>query len=248
MLLPPAVLLVLFAAKASCRMEWKDPHDMSAVLKTLDKNPDFYANEMHHDARSENHCHNPPTAMKHLLIHYKRLVNQILQLVKFDKVDQNTYKATVNLNIHTDDYDYLKEFTESSEISESTLRKIDNILSRQFETTSANKLFDTYLTWTDHLYLKIFNSQTMVLLACVFALVVSYKLLKARFTVWTVVKYLLLLFWITDTYFTWMSLLQEAESNSIADSLKYKNVPPHCKPDEMTWWQYTWSFLCKNSF
>lgn len=256
MLLTPAILLILFAAKASCRTEWKDPHDMSEVLTALDKNSDFYGEKMLKiypdntlDANSENHCHKlQTTAEKYILIHYKRLVYQILQMVKFDKEDQNTYKGLVNLNIHVDDYDYLKDFTESSEISENTFRKINDILSRQFETRSANKLFDTYLTWTDHLYLKIFNSQTMVLTACLFALVISYKLLKAHFTVWTVVKYLLLLFWIVDTYFTWMSLLQEAESNNIADSLKYKNVPPHCRPEEMTWWQYTWSFLSKKSF
>lgn len=256
MLFASAVLLILFTAKASSRTEWKDPHDMSAVLTTLNKNSDFYGEktlEIYQDNTVDNehqkHCHKwQTTAEKYMLVHYKRLINQILQVVKFDKVDRNIYKGLVNLNIHVDDYEYLKQFAESSEVSESNFRRIDDILSRQFETTSANKLFDAYLSWTDHLYLKIFNSQTMVLLACVFALVVSYKLLKAHFTVWTVVKYLLLLFWITDIYFTWMSLLQEAEANNIADSLKYKNVPPHCKPDEMTWWQYTWSFLSKNIF
>lgn len=209
--------------------EWIDPHDMSI------NNLKSHSPQANCEPEPPQEC---PLTQTFSLAHYKRLINFILNLVKLD--DSSAYNGRLNLKISPADYKFLLKFVTDTENTENAalLRKIEQVMNRILTKSKLEYVTEIVITWTDYVYFNFFNRTTAIIVSCIFLLVISYKLLKASFTIWSVVKYLLFLGWVTDFAFTWISLLKEAEINQLADTLRYEAVSPHCDPRQMSWFQY----------
>ncbi|XP_018333775.1 uncharacterized protein LOC108742911 isoform X2 [Agrilus planipennis] len=188
---------------------------------------------------------------KLILTHYKRLINLFLNSVTANRDDYSNYSGQLTIEMSTNDYNYLKSFAKSSDIDAASLRKVDSILTNSFAKSPQEYFFDSIVGWTDQLYFKFYNRTTGILLVLLFMCIISYKLLRAKLNIWTVIGYLIFIGWIVDFAFTWMKLYQEAEINKMADSLRYGSVPANCDPNKMSIWNYIWSTLstdteCRN--
>ncbi|KAK5644408.1 hypothetical protein RI129_005708 [Pyrocoelia pectoralis] len=229
------VMVLLTAARvetefiSNSETEWIDPHDMNI------NNLKSHSPQAKCEAKPPQEC---PTTQTYSLAHYKRLINFILNLVKLD--DSSVYNGRLNLKMSSPDYKFLLKFVTDTEDIENAalLRKIEQVMNRILTKSKLEYVTEIVITWTDYVYFHFFNRTTAIIASCMFLLVISYKLLKASFTIWSVMKYLIFLAWVTDFAFTWISLLKEAEINQLADTLRYETVSPHCDPRKMSWLQY----------
>lgn len=193
------IIQTLFVSIITCK-QWLDPHDMNVGINSV--------------STSESYCEKEiadcPTTAKndYVFSYYKRTINFILSSVVYDSDNMDYYKGTIELNIRKEDYDHLKSFVKSSNDSPESFRAVDQILNEIF-TKPTHKFFtEALITWTDHLYFTLYNRTTGILLACLFVALMCYKLLRASFTLWNVIKYLVFIGWLLDIAITWIRLLQ----------------------------------------
>ncbi|KAB0794640.1 hypothetical protein PPYR_11479 [Photinus pyralis] len=232
------IILLLIAARSvvitNQQSDWIDPHDMNNGKDLFRDNTEFLRpTQAQCETKLPSDC--PPTLS---LSHYKRLISLILNLVKLDEA--SSYSGRLTLRLSTADYKFLLGFIRESGDVENVvlLRKIEQVMSRVMTKSRWEHAADLLVTWTDSLYFNFFNRTTAITATCMLVLVISYKLLKASFTIWLVMKCLILLGWIVDFGFRWMSLIQDAEINQMADMKRYESVPPYCDPSKMNWFQY----------
>ncbi|KAF5287549.1 hypothetical protein FQR65_LT12220 [Abscondita terminalis] len=212
-------------------MQWIDPHEMNVNdihISRFDQKPD--------EMGTSDTCSHVTFALEH----YKRLITFILNNAAFDD-KSSSYKGQLKLNIQSADYRFLSHFIrEHSKEDAAVLRKIDQIMNRILTRSKLEEFTEVLMSWSDYIYFTFYNRTSGIILSCMFLLLISYKLLKTNFTIWSVVKYLIFIGWVFDFAFTWIRLLQEAEINKLADTIRYKVIPLHCDPDKMSIWQYMW--------
>lgn len=198
-----------------------------------------------------------------LYVHYRRTLSILLKVLQVDHVDSQ-YKALITVNMPMEDYNFLQNFVENSVEDITQLRKVNSILDSVFTKTLLQKSSDSFLAWLQWLYFTFYNHTTGIAIAAVFISWFSYKLLRLKWTAWRVVKTLVLFAWIIDFAFTWIHLIQvyiiiyyikvkknmisglilkEEEIDKVTNSLKYSSIPAACDPNNMNWWQYTWSIF-----
>lgn len=190
------------AGSVRCREVWIDPHDMNIDLSSK-----------LHSALIDGYCENkncqcPDVDNRYVYSHYRRTISRILKAVTYNRNDENHYRGTIELNIKQEDYDFLNAFAKGSDESPEAFRAVDKILDGIFKVPSHKFFAEALLTWTDHLYFTFYNRTTGILIASLFVVFVSYKLLRASFTLWTVIKYIIFVAWVLDSAFTWNRLLQ----------------------------------------
>uniref|UniRef100_A0A1Y1JVY2 Chloride channel CLIC-like protein 1 n=1 Tax=Photinus pyralis TaxID=7054 RepID=A0A1Y1JVY2_PHOPY len=202
------IILLLIAARSvvitNQQSDWIDPHDMNNGKDFFRDNTEFVRpTQAQCETKLPSDC--PPTLS---LSHYKRLISLILNLVKLDEA--SSYSGRLTLRLSTADYKFLLGFIRESGDVENVvlLRKIEQVMSRVMTKSRWEHAADLLVTWTDSLYFNFFNRTTAITATCMLVLVISYKLLKASFTIWLVMKCLILLGWIVDFGFRWMSLIQ----------------------------------------
>lgn len=184
------------------QQRWLDPHDMNIQLSgSLPKT----SNNGECDQSQQCDC---SKEINFSISHYKRLINMILSATSADTA--GVYKGHLYLNIPSEDYDILKSFADDINNKENSaiLRRLDQILSKSLTKPFYERVTNVFKSWMDHIYFTFYSRSMAVFLSCLFMVFISYKLLKANLTIWSVVKYLLFVGWITDFAFTWMNLLQ----------------------------------------
>lgn len=218
-----------------CREVWLDPHDMNVGLKSqtqetnvgldvrdgstglsskLDDHDDTGLSSKLQSTEPNGYCEKEvckcPNAAdsSYIVSHYRRTINRILSSVVYDRASGNHYKGFIDLNIRQDDFDFLNAFVKGLDESPEAFRVVDKILDRILSIPSHKFFTEALITWTDHLYFTFYNRTTGILVACLFVVFVSYKLLRASFTLWTVIKYIVFVAWVVDGAFTWNRLLQ----------------------------------------
>lgn len=180
---------------------------------------------------------------RHVLLHYKRLIHLLLNSISFDRSNENIYAGRIEFNLHKDDFDFLKAFTDNSDDTVGTFNKIDEIISRQFKKSKLSEYIETYLTWTDHIYLHCFNKGTALLVIAAFAMYFVLRLLREKYPLWYVFKLIIFILWIFDILLTYMQLSSEEEANTMADTAKFASLPMSCKQQNMNWWQVAWNSM-----
>lgn len=143
-----------------------------------------------------------------VMAYYKRMINLILSSVIVENSDLNTYKGRLFVDISLDDYKFLRKFSSVNMQEPLTLQKVDQIVTKIFTKSTIDEISDVLIYWSDYIYLAAFNRTTGVYLAVIFILIIVYKLLKASYTPYQVVIYLMFLGYLLDFAFTWKRLLQ----------------------------------------
>ena len=183
-------------AYAGDNSHWIDPFDMN----------DHDVVRPHGECtcpRNENTVHET-----HVLSHYGRVANLLLSFVAPDAGDEGTYSGRIDLHVSADDYRTLKDFTKGTKREAGDLQAATHILENMFERPAMEEYAEAFMSWTDHLVFLFFNRNTCILLVVSVILVVSYKLLVAKFSVVSVTVYLVFLGWVVDFAYTWIRMLQ----------------------------------------
>lgn len=148
------------------------------------------------------------TATNDVMAYYRRTVNLILSSVIIENSEPDTYKGRLFVDISSEDYTFLKKFATVNIQEPLTLQKVDQILTKVFTKSTIDELSDIFIYWSDYIYLALFNRTTGVYVTVVLILIVIYKLLKASYTPYQVIVYLLFLVYLFDFAVTWKRLMQ----------------------------------------
>lgn len=142
------------------------------------------------------------------VIFYKRSVNMVLNLLKMDG-DQSTYNGQIYLTISAEDFNFLKAFAAKDEDDNIDLfHKADSILSRVYAKSTMTTILERFQFWFDNIYMNFCNRRSMIFVAFLIIVFLSYKLLRAKLTLLSTIKHLLFMAWIVDFIFIWLHLLQ----------------------------------------
>lgn len=179
-----------FTVICSSEVEWIDPFQLESSQ----------SNQLNYMVASNTN--------RDVLSYYKRTVNLILSAVIVENSDTNTYKGRLFIDISLEDYKFLKNFGSAKIEEPLTLQKVDQVLTKMFTKSTIDELADVLIYWSDYVYFTFFNRTTGVYLTIVLVLIIIYKLLKASYTPYQVIIYLLLLGYLLDFAFTWKRMMQ----------------------------------------
>lgn len=138
---------------------------------------------------------------------YKRSLNMVLNLMQINE-EQSMYNGQIDLTISVDDFNFIKAFVKNKEESADLFHKIDDILSRLYKKAMTTSMLESVQFWFDNFYYNFLNPRTMIFVTFLIILYISYKLISARLTLFSIFKHLLFLAWIVDYAFVWLHLLQ----------------------------------------
>lgn len=191
---------------SSAREQWIDPHDMAPKLPNIVS-----------QSANGNLATSPPTeiikcncnsnADGTLYVHYRRTLSILLNVLQADLAD-NQYKGVFSVNMPLEDYDFLKNFVQSSVEDTAQLRKVNSILDSVLSRTVFQRTSESLTAWLQWFYFTFYNHTTGIGIVALFMSWASFKLLRANWATWRVVKTLVLFAWLVDFAFTWIHLLQ----------------------------------------
>lgn len=191
---------------SSAREQWIDPHDMAPKLPSV-VSQGANGNLATSSPTEIIKCNCNSNADGTLYVHYRRTLSILLNILQADLAD-NQYKGVISVNMPLEDYNFLRNFVQSSVEDATQLRKVNSILDSVLSRTAFQKTAESFTEWLQWFYFTFYNYTTGIGIVALFMSWASFKLLRANWTTWRVVKTLVLFAWVVDFAFTWIHLLQ----------------------------------------
>ncbi|XP_076643137.1 uncharacterized protein LOC143353579 isoform X2 [Halictus rubicundus] len=179
----------------------------------------------------------------HEAIFYKRLINLLLLNMNVKEEDDILLVGTLEFEMSHAQMKILQNF-QTQKVS---LREVDEILSttikkpyrNMFDVTEFfNILFRTFVitlrTVENHP-----DAVILVVVMLMFGLMLRMIKQGRGFPMFIIIQVIFIL----SFFMTWWHLIQEAEIKSMAEQMKFSNIPISCQPDKMSTWDKFVSFL-----
>lgn len=195
---------------SSAREQWIDPHDM-AVKRGYDIAPESNTRinfeETQENTNIEENC-SCLHCVGTLHVYYKRTLSLLLNALQMDQHKGDRYKGVININIPAEDYIFFNNFIQNPIEDVAQLKRINAILENAFSKTVFQKTSDNLTAWFQWFHFTFYNHTTGITILGLIVAWISWRLLKANWTTWRVVKTLVLFAWVVDFAFTWIHLIQ----------------------------------------
>ncbi|RZC34313.1 hypothetical protein BDFB_001648 [Asbolus verrucosus] len=172
-------------------------------------------------------------------LYLRRMVRLILNNAYLDKKDLVGYfTGHLNIKLSAKEYEFLVHFSQSDESKEEAFKEVNSIFEVAFQKTSFDQYKEMILTFEEELYFLIFNPTTGGLVSACLVLYITYKLLRARFTWKSILKYLIFINYVADFIITYLHIIQDEEINKMVNLKQLGTIPPECDPQKLSWWNY----------
>ncbi|XP_064211242.1 uncharacterized protein LOC103314256 isoform X2 [Tribolium castaneum] len=226
-----STILVFIVYLSMTNAEWVDPHSMdtNAKHKVPVRSPSLDLDSRKRYSSGSTQCDSD--------IHLKRIVRLILTNAYLDD-SMGYHEGHVNIKLTSSELQFLLNFSQSSDTKGDTISEISSIFENALQKTSQDRYEAVVLSVQERLYYLVFNPTSGALAAACLVLFIMYKLLRAQFTWWSIVKYFFLLMYIMDFTITYLSILHEEEIDNLVALKNMGAVPPECDPKKMSWGTY----------
>ncbi|XP_076278557.1 uncharacterized protein LOC143208234 isoform X2 [Lasioglossum baleicum] len=179
----------------------------------------------------------------HETIFYKRLINLLLLNMNIKEEDDILLVGTLEFEMSHAQMKILQNI-QTQKVS---LREVDEILSTTIKKPHHNmfgvmEFFNTLCQTFLMTVRTIQNNPDAAILVCVmviFGLMLRMIKQGRGFPIFIIIQVIFVLSFLM----TWWQLLQEAEIKSMAEQMKFSNIPISCQPDKMSMWDKFVSFL-----
>lgn len=196
-------LLLVLLVQISLAREWIDPHDMDTMPGPkvsnagVIKHGDIVAEyKSFQDVKDEMN-----------FVYLKRIVSLLVSSAYPHQEKDSLLKGIYYFDKEAEEYKFLLKFINSEKSEPNVLRQLDSILHSAFSKNYAENILNIIVS-TNDIFLNLFNSRTIILLAACIALLIFIHLLRSNYSFWYIFTYFLFIIWIVDYAIRYQMLLE----------------------------------------
>ncbi|XP_015603458.1 chloride channel CLIC-like protein 1 [Cephus cinctus] len=164
-------------------------------------------------------------------VFFRRLINLLLTHATFEK-DSDMIIGQVHIRATPSQMEILKLFGNGI----GSTRQIDSLLSEIIVNSDADILKHAFIVTESFIKIVIEHREL-----CLSILAVIFGILFIRWIQWSIGKIIFLCIitmFVTSYYMTWRHLVKEAEIKLTASQVRYAQMPIHCQPEKMNFFQH----------
>ncbi|XP_063978881.1 uncharacterized protein LOC135163405 isoform X2 [Diachasmimorpha longicaudata] len=174
----------------------------------------------------------------------RRLINKLLSIVTFEE-DDGLLSGNIVMELTRAELSRLKNFG----VGKTTVREVDAMISNVFRAPKTTVFMDIYSILhgfslrTHGVYYSYIWPYRELILAVVALVQITWLLVRTK---WTYLKMFLLFLTVTfiaSFIITYFKLLKDAEIKLTAKQFRFSEMPTHCQPHKMSWYQKLFSFF-----